>query len=323
MRLIAAAFILSIVCIPSSSRAEGEAAALIAICDQAAASPLDKNRPPGVAGVAPDKVDPKIAIPACEAAAKAAPTNPRIMYQLGRAYNGAKAYESARAQYEKADTAGYALAANNLAAIYLAGDGVLADSTRAMRLFEKAANAGFGFAMKNLGDEYMSGKHVSKDTTMGRRWYEKGAETGEMYSMMRLGVLYQEGKDVRRDYAESRRWYVKGASAGESISMAKLGYYYQNGLGGAQSDAEARRWYQKAVEAGNTDPVITGNLKVLDRPSASRRRGGRSYGGSGIVRGIGIGTRTGPGGGVWIGNTPLIGNQGQPCAFNSSSSGCY
>lgn len=280
MRWVAAVFMTSIICCPSSLRAEGEAAALVAICDQAAASPLDTKRPAGVAGVPADKVDPKIAIPACEAASKAAPNDPRIAFQLGRAYYAAKAYESARAQYEKADAAGYALASNNLAAIYMAGDGVLADAPRAMRLFEKAANAGLGFAMKNLGEEYLSGKHVAKDIAFARRWYEKGAEAGDISSMTRLGVLYQEGKDVKRDYAESRRWYEKAAVVGEPISMAKLGYYYQDGLGGPQNAAEAQRWYKKAIEAGNTDPIVASNLRKLDRPRVTAtRRGGRSYSG--------------------------------------------
>ena len=74
---------------------------MVAICDQAAASPLDHNRPPDVAGVAPDKIDPKIAIPARDAAAKAAPNDPRIAFQLARAYFAAKAYEVARVQYAK------------------------------------------------------------------------------------------------------------------------------------------------------------------------------------------------------------------------------
>lgn len=45
------------------SLAQGDAAPLIAICDQSAASPLDHSRPEGIAGVAVDKVDPKLRYP--------------------------------------------------------------------------------------------------------------------------------------------------------------------------------------------------------------------------------------------------------------------
>src|SRR4051812_13922469 len=86
----------------TSAFAQNESDALKAICDQAAANAWDLTRPAGVPGVANNKMDAKIAISACEAAAKVAPDDPRIAYQLGRSYLTVKAYESARAQFEKA-----------------------------------------------------------------------------------------------------------------------------------------------------------------------------------------------------------------------------
>jgi hypothetical protein len=72
MRKTAAAFTaLVLLCYPCPSWSQDRTATLIAICDQAAAPPLDQGRPTGVAGVALEKIDPKIAIPACDAAAKA------------------------------------------------------------------------------------------------------------------------------------------------------------------------------------------------------------------------------------------------------------
>src|SRR5262249_19612379 len=56
-------------------------------CDRFAASPYDNDRPPSVPGVAAEKIDPKVAVAACEAALKATPNDPRVMFQLGRAYN--------------------------------------------------------------------------------------------------------------------------------------------------------------------------------------------------------------------------------------------
>jgi thioredoxin-like negative regulator of GroEL len=98
MRQSAAAFTgLVLLCYPCPSWSQDSTATLIAICDQAAAPPLDQSRPTGVAGVALEKIDPKIAIPACDAAAKAAPNDPRVAFLLGRAYLAAKDYESARA----------------------------------------------------------------------------------------------------------------------------------------------------------------------------------------------------------------------------------
>lgn len=139
---------------PFGVAAQGDIASILAICDRVAASPLDKDRPAGVAGVATDKLDPGIAIAACEPAAKAAPDNPRIMYQLGRAYWAGKNYEAARVTLSKADEAGHLLATNNLAILYLQGLGVPADASRGIRLFEKAANGRLPIAMGNLGQQY-------------------------------------------------------------------------------------------------------------------------------------------------------------------------
>ena len=66
----------AIVCLAFTATVQAKDETLALICDQTAASPRDADRPPGVAGVASEKIDPQIAIPACEAAAKAAPMWP-------------------------------------------------------------------------------------------------------------------------------------------------------------------------------------------------------------------------------------------------------
>jgi hypothetical protein len=111
MRRTAAAFTaLVLLCYPCPSWSQDSAATLVAICDRAAAIPLDKSRPTGAAGVPLGKIDLKIAIPACEAAAKVAPNDPRVASQLGRAFLAAKAYDSSRAYFKLAADQGDAFA---------------------------------------------------------------------------------------------------------------------------------------------------------------------------------------------------------------------
>ena len=50
-----------LLCYPCPSWSQDSTATLIAICDQAAAIPLDQSRPTGVAGVVSEKIDPKAA----------------------------------------------------------------------------------------------------------------------------------------------------------------------------------------------------------------------------------------------------------------------
>jgi TPR repeat protein len=95
--------------------------AVLAACDAAAGAPASEDLPAGVPGVPPWKVDPKVAVPACEAAARLAPDNPRIAYQLGRAYMAEKSFGLAFAAFTRADQRGYALATFNLAVMYKGG----------------------------------------------------------------------------------------------------------------------------------------------------------------------------------------------------------
>ncbi len=98
---------------------------LVAACDKAAASPEDKTVPAGIGGIAPDKIDAAVAIPACEAASRADPGNARVLFELGRAYRAGKSYDAARIRYEEAVRLGSALAANNLGVLHADGLGSL------------------------------------------------------------------------------------------------------------------------------------------------------------------------------------------------------
>ena len=111
---------------PVLAQNQDTTAALVLPCDRAAASPTDKDRPVGLAGVPSGRLDSQNAIAACEAAAAAAPDNPRIMFQLGRAHAAAKANESARAYFSKASDLGYAAASASLGDFYASGRGGLA-----------------------------------------------------------------------------------------------------------------------------------------------------------------------------------------------------
>ena len=92
---------------PVAAQSEDASANLVLACDRAAASPSDDNRPAGIAGVPSGKLDPQYAIPACQAAAAAAPDEPRLMFELGRAQTAAKDYAAARPQFSRASDLSY------------------------------------------------------------------------------------------------------------------------------------------------------------------------------------------------------------------------
>src|ERR1700744_4897026 len=70
-------------------------------CDLAAASPDDLTRPANVPGIEIDRIDPKIALPACNAALAAAPNNARLLFEMARVLQASKDDSQAREFYEK------------------------------------------------------------------------------------------------------------------------------------------------------------------------------------------------------------------------------
>jgi TPR repeat protein len=234
---------------------ERATADLIAACDKAAASPSDKNLPSGISGIDPEKIQAAIAVPACEAAAKAAPDNPRIVFELGRAYSAAKNYDAARAQYEKAMRLGNPLAANNLGSLYAQGSGSLPkDDREAARLFKIAADQGLAAAQTNLASFYQNGRGgLPKDDVEAVRLHKLAADQGYAPSQNALGIFYQNGRGgLPHDDREAARLYKLAADQGNVFAQGNLGYFYQEGRGGlAKDDSAAAHLYRLAADQGN------------------------------------------------------------------------
>jgi TPR repeat protein/ABC-type uncharacterized transport system substrate-binding protein len=224
-------------------------------CDRAAASPTDKNRPFGVPAVFFASIDPQVAIPACQEAAAAAPENPRILFQLGRAYTAAKAYEAARAYFQKASDLGYPPAQANLGTFYAIGRGGLArDDEEALRLSRLAADQGDGLGHNNIGFFYESGRGgLPKDDNAAAQHYKFAAEAGEAWGQYNVGRFYQAGRGglIAND-REAARLYKLAADQRHAPAEVNLGFFYETGRGGLpEDDREALGLYQRAAAQGN------------------------------------------------------------------------
>jgi TPR repeat protein len=224
-------------------------------CDRAAAMPSDKNRPPGAPGVYLASIDPQIAIPACQEAAAAAPENPRILFQLGRAYAADKAYEAARSYFQKASDLGYASAQANLGIFYAAGRGGLArDDHEALRLSRLAADQGDGLGHNNIGFFYEFGRGgLPKDDNAAAQHYKFAAQAGDARGQNNLGRFYQNGRGgLTADDREAARLYKLSADQRDAPSEVSLGFFYETGRGGLpQDDREALGLYRRAAAQGN------------------------------------------------------------------------
>ena len=117
-------------------------------CDAYAASNSDPQRK-GV-GVPFDKIDPAIAIPACQTALASYPNSVRFQYQLARAFERRGDFEQAAVWYRKAADRGNALAEDRLGTLYAEGHGVPQDKSQAKQWYQKAADQGNQDATKHL-----------------------------------------------------------------------------------------------------------------------------------------------------------------------------
>jgi hypothetical protein len=93
-------------------------------------------------GVSYDRIDPRQAIPACQAAVQRTLTDGRVWFQFGRALEKGNRLGEAIAAYQKAADLGSPDGLNNLAELYRDGKGFAKSPAVAERLFLKAARGG-------------------------------------------------------------------------------------------------------------------------------------------------------------------------------------
>jgi TPR repeat protein len=208
----------------------------------------EPNLRPGFLGKLFTQIDYGRAIPACEAALAASPSDNEIRNMLGRAYDASRNYPKAREHYQKAADEGNLYALTNLAWYSIYGTDGAVDMAKGTRMFEQAANAGNPYAQASLGWLYREGYNgTRKDYQEAMKWYRKAAEQGYANAEATMGWFYREGLGTERDHAVSLEWYIKGAEGGDINAMSSVGYAYQSGLGVAVDFAEARKWYEKAA----------------------------------------------------------------------------
>lgn len=114
---------------------------LVEECDILAAHGLDPQRMSE--GVEDERIVPGLAIPACEDALTRNPDDPRLTFQLGRAFLAVDRDTDALTLFNKAAEAGYAAAYAYLGDAYQFGLGTTADAEKALAAYRAAVEKGF------------------------------------------------------------------------------------------------------------------------------------------------------------------------------------
>jgi TPR repeat protein len=218
-------------------------------CDVEAAEPLDLQ---GVApGVAPNVINPRTAIPACQIAVKAYPQVARFEYQLGRAYLAARDIKNGQVAIRLASALGHVRATYELGYLALNGVGEAIDAVKAASLFRTAAIRSDPFALYAYGKSLYRGRGVAVDRDTGLIMMERAAELGHTYAMNELGAIYLSGDGAKADPARGIRFYEAGVARQDIYSFNNLAIAYANGTGVPIDVDKALALFSKAIQGGH------------------------------------------------------------------------
>ena len=135
-----------------------------------------------------------------------------------------------------------------LANIYRAGHGVVANPRKAFELYSRAAENGNANARYALGSMFENGEGVARDVYKAAEWYRLAAMRGNSpQSEFALANLYYSGRGVRQDYSEAKAYYLKAAQKGHAAAQYIIGGMFADGWGGQQNPIEAYAWYSLAM----------------------------------------------------------------------------
>jgi TPR repeat protein len=236
-------------------------------CDQYAA------RKVGIAVTAPgvsfEQLDPKLVIPACEAAVQRDPKNGRLLYQLGRGYEKAGKFADAFDRYSQAAAVSYVPAYGSIGNIYSVGRGVEKDEKRAFEWFRNAAGSGDPAGQFTLGQIYENGRGVAQDYVEALKWYQKAADQGLAEGQDSVGYFYSAGLGVTKDDDEAVVWIRKAAQQGMASAENNLAVMYESGRGVPKDPQQALTWYQRAAshgyeKANQSAAMVSQNLHSTD-----------------------------------------------------------
>jgi tetratricopeptide (TPR) repeat protein len=113
------------------------ALAQVSDCDRLAAAPLDPQKQ--APGVAYNRLNASLAVPACKKATEESPQLARVWFQYGRALEKANQLPDAIAAYQEAARLKSGAALNNIGELYRDGKGFQKDLKKAEQYFNQAA----------------------------------------------------------------------------------------------------------------------------------------------------------------------------------------
>lgn len=182
--------------------------------------------------------------------------NDAAYYELGNYYYERAATAEDLAQvfsyYELAAMSGVADAMNNLADMYLNGEGVNVNEREAYRWFTAAAELGVAEAKFTLGIMHEQGISTEMNEHEAFLFYEQSAQAGYEEAQYRMGMIYFEGLlQTQQNEDEAFKWFMQAAQYYQLDAVFNVAYCYEHGYGVEQDIAKALLYYKQASLLGD------------------------------------------------------------------------
>jgi TPR repeat protein len=116
----------------------------------------------------------------------------------------------------------------------------------------RQAENGDKYAQKDLGNLYLEGEQVAVNFTKAMHWYKKSADQGYANAMHNIGLLYSKGYGVEVDIGKAIFWYTKSARLGLNNSQNTLADFALDGVVGGRDFPAAIKWFTVSAEQGDS-----------------------------------------------------------------------
>lgn len=149
-----------------------------------------------------------------------------------------------------------------LAEMYHAGYGTLADPEEATKWCRKAAEQGYPRAMNTLAVSYRDGDGVPKDAKQMLSWFRKAAELGDASAQLELSVCLTEPDRSASEQAEGNVWLRKAATQGHPVAQGNLGSLLMESSDAGKKE-EAVRWFKLSASQGHPRGMFKYGLMLV------------------------------------------------------------
>lgn len=141
------------------------------------------------------------------------------------------------------------------------------DYDKAERMWRAMAEQGSTTSMNNLANLYVQGQGVAQSQEMAAKWYRRSAEAGDSIGQLNLGLAYEGGLGVPHDNKQAADWFRKAAKQGNATAARNLGVMlatnYGEGLASSTPEQrqEALKWLEQSANANHPEAHML--LQVL------------------------------------------------------------